>query len=126
MIRVIERNEALGMLCRLKDTRRILDAHALIKRRMKHEQCTAKTGNRRLHVWGGKILEKAFADDKIPAGQAHSGLAMIAYLFDAITEEVGDMLWRIRGADSDDAAHRWKAVRSLQHGSSAQRMSDQE
>src|SRR3954470_21625171 len=76
VVRVVQRNKALGMLRSRKNTRGVLDAHCRIQWRMQHQQWDAQPGDSRLEVVTRQVVDETLAYDERPASQQYFRFAV--------------------------------------------------
>ena len=71
MIRVVERDEALGMARGLEYLGRVLDAHDVVPRRVKDEQCFVQIPERSLEILYLDIVEELLLDPESAPGDLY-------------------------------------------------------
>ena len=91
MIRICQRDEALGMLGRDKNARRVVDADGIVGRRMHDQQRLVQFGDMLHQAMLGDVVEEFALDAERPAGERDLDLAVLADVLDAVVEKIGDM-----------------------------------
>jgi hypothetical protein len=126
MVGAVDRDEGLGVPCRVEDPLSILHTHRLVGRRVQHqERVTQPVNTLRLRL-RGDVVEELPTDAEHTAPQIHLGLPAPLDLLPPAAEGVRDMSRVHRGTDRGHRRDLGYPVSGGQHRCAAQGMPDED